>query len=205
MNGADHSARPDVRGNERVVAHDKETTSATPAGTPEAFAEFYELYSRRLYRTIIAITKHAQDAEDALQETFLRAYLSFHTFEGRSNVYSWLTRIAINSALMILRKKRSRSEILFDSQPDAQTEAFCFEIQDSTPSPEAICISRHRHAALMRRINNLNTRLQRPIQMRIKKDSSIKEIGQALNISEATVKTRLHRARQRLSAVCRES
>ena len=205
MNGADHTARLNCHSNERVVAQNREIYSATPAGSAEAFAEFYPLYSRRLYRTIIAITKHSQDAEDALQETFLRAYLSFHTFEGRSNVYSWLTRIAINSALLILRKRRARPEILFDPQPEAHAETLCFEIQDSAPSPEKICDLRHRHATLLRAIRNLDAKLQRPLQLRMTNESSMKEIGQALNISEAAVKTRLHRARLRLSAVCSES
>jgi RNA polymerase sigma-70 factor (ECF subfamily) len=204
MNGADHSTRLNAYGGERVVAQEKETVSATPAGSPEAFAEFYALYSRRLYRTIIAITKHSQDAEDALQETFLRAYLSFHTFEGRSNVYSWLTRIAINSALMVLRKRRARPEILFDPQPDSHAEAFGFEIQDSSPSPEKFCDLRHRHFTLLGAIHNLDVKLRRPLQMRMTKESSMKDISRALNISEAAVKTRLHRARLRLSALYRE-
>lgn len=205
MNGANHSARVNIHGNERVVAQDQELVSATPTGSPEMFAELYALYSRRLYRTIVGITKNSQDAEDALQETFLRAYLSFHTFEGRSNVYSWLTRIAINSALLVLRKKRARPEILFDPQPDAQADAFCFEIQDSAFSPEKICDLRHRHAALVRAIHSLDAKLQRPLQMRVRKESSMKEISKALKISEAAVKTRLHRARLRLSALCQDS
>lgn len=201
MNGADHNARVNVECSERVVAQG----TATPAASPEALAEFYALYSRRLYRTIIAITKHAQDAEDALQETFLRAYLSFHTFEGRSNVYSWLTRIAINSALLVLRKRRSRPEILFDPQPDIHSDAFCLEIEDPAPSPEKICDLQHRRAALIRAIHNLDAKLQGPLQMRMTRESSMKEISHALNISEAAVKTRLHRARLRLFTVWGES
>lgn len=76
------------------------------------FAELYATYSRRLYNTIFAITKNHEDAEDALQETFLRAYTGIHAFEGRSAIYSWLTRIAINSALIVLRKRRVRPELL---------------------------------------------------------------------------------------------
>jgi len=205
MNGANHGALLNHRAKPREVEQLNEVVSAAQAGSPGAFAELYALYSRRLYRTIIAITRNSEDAEDALQETFLRAYLAIQTFEGRSTFYSWLTRIAINSALMLLRRRRARPEVLIDSEPDAPAETICFEFQDPSPTPEQVYVLRHRRVTLVRAIRSLDSSLRRPIQMRITTDSSIKEIGRALNISEAAVKTRLHRARLRLSAICRES
>jgi RNA polymerase sigma-70 factor (ECF subfamily) len=205
MNGANHGARLNHHASEGEVAQLNKIVSAAQAGSPGAFAELYALYSRRLYKTIIAITRNSEDAEDALQETFLRAYLAIHTFEGRSAVYSWLTRIAVNSALMLLRKRRARAEVLFDPQPDAPSEIFCFEIPDPSPTPEQVSVFRHRRATLVRAIRSLDSKLRRPLQMRITTDSSIKEIGRAMKLSEAAVKTRLHRARLRFSAVCRES
>lgn len=199
MNSPNHGALLSFHAKRREPVQDKELVSAAQAGSPGAFAELHALYSRRLYKTIVAITKNSEDAEDVLQETFLRAYLAVHTFEGRSTVYSWLTRIAINSSLMLLRKRRARAEVLFDPQPDAPSETLCFEIPDPAPTPEKAYELRHRRVALVRAIRNLDTRLRRPIQMRITSESSIKEIGRALNISEAAVKTRLHRARLRLS------
>jgi RNA polymerase sigma-70 factor (ECF subfamily) len=205
MNGANQAALLNVHVKEREAVGDKEIVAAAQAGSPGAFTEIYAVYSRRLYKTIFAITKHSEDAEDALQETFLRAHMSFHTFEGRSNVYSWLTRIAINSALMILRKRRARPEVLFDPQPDAQADTFGFEVRDPAPTPEQVYDLRHRRVRLVRAIRNLDAKLRKPIQMRMARESSIKEIGRALKISEAAVKTRLHRARLRISAACRES
>jgi RNA polymerase sigma-70 factor (ECF subfamily) len=205
MSRADYPAPLNVHAEEREVARDKEIVSAAQAGSPGAFADLYAAHSRRLYKTIIAITRNSADAEDALQETFLRAYLAFHSFEGRSNVYSWLARIAINSALLILRKRRARSEILFDPRSDAQVATFCFEVQDSAPTPEQAYDLRHRRVRLIRAIRNLDAKLRRPVQMRMATESSMKEISRALDISEAAAKTRLHRARLRLSAACRES
>ena len=201
MNGLNRATLLNVHTADPVIALDDEIVSGLQAGSPRAFAELHAIYSRRLYNTIIAITKSPEDAEDALQETFLRVHLAIHTFEGRSTIYSWLTRIAINSALMILRKRRARPEILFDPQPDAQAEAFCGEIKDSAPNPEQIYALRQRGARLLRAIQNLGPRLREPLHMLMAKDSSLKEIGRTLNISEAAVKSRLHRARQRLSAV----
>src|ERR1700733_5819150 len=86
--------------------------SAPHADLQVAFEELHAIYSKRLYRTIVAITKNSDDAEDVLQDTFLRPYSAYATSEGRSSIYSWLTRIAINSALMVLRKRRVRCEFL---------------------------------------------------------------------------------------------
>jgi len=84
--------------------------TAPGTGSTMALDELQKEYSSRLFKTILRITKNWEDAEDALQDTFLLAYLALHGFGGRSSVYSWLTRIAINSALMVLRRSRSRPE-----------------------------------------------------------------------------------------------
>jgi RNA polymerase sigma-70 factor, ECF subfamily len=185
------------------IEHDAardEVVAAIQQGSSSAFTELYAAYSRRLYNTIIAITKNHQDAEDALQDTYLRAYLSIQTFEGRSSVYSWLTRIAINSALIMLRRKRARPEMLFDSQPDGPTEEICFEISDPAPTPERLCELRQHQSRVLRAIDKLDACLRGPLRMRIANEATLLEIGHALNISEGAVKSRLYRARQRLYA-----
>ena len=174
--------------------------TAVQAGVPGAFSQFYTIYSRRLYRTIIAITKNPEDAQDALQETFLRAYLRVHAFEGRSGIYSWLSRIAMNSAFMILRKRRARPEVLFDPQPDDRCETIFFEPKDPAPNPEEAYDLGQRQVKALRAILRLDPKLQAPLWMQMKHEWSVKEISQALNISEAAAKSRLYRARQRLSA-----
>jgi RNA polymerase sigma-70 factor, ECF subfamily len=180
-----------------------EIVSEVLAGSHKAFAELHATYSRRLYKTIVAITRDSQDAEDALQDTFMRAHLAIDTFEGRSNIYSWLTRIAINSALMILRRKRARPEILFDPQPSASSDTAAFQVKDPALNPEEAYHQRERRTALLLAIRNLDPHLRRPLQMQMSKGASVREISRALNISKAAVKTRLHRARLRLSAPCR--
>ena len=173
---------------------------AVQAGAPEAFAQLYAIYSSRLYRTIVAITKNPEDAQDVLQETFLRAHLRVHAFKGRSSIYSWLTRIAINCALMILRKRRARPEVLFDPQPDyRRCETIFFELRDHAPNPEEAYDFRQRQIKILRAIRLLDPKLQTPLRMVMKHEWSVKEISQALNISEAAAKSRLYRARQQLS------
>ena len=174
--------------------------TAVQAGVPEAFAQLYETYSPRLYGTIAKITKNPEDAQDALQETFLRAHLRVHAFEGRSSIYSWMSRIAINCALMILRKRRTRAEVLFDPQPDhRRCDATVFEVRDCAPNPEEAYDLRQRQTKTLRAIRRLDPKLQGALRMRMRHEWSVKEISQALKISEAAAKSRLYRARQQLS------
>jgi RNA polymerase sigma-70 factor (ECF subfamily) len=178
--------------------------SAPHAGGQVAFEELHAIYSKRLYRTIVAITKNPDDAEDVLQETLLRAYLARESFEGRSSIYSWLTRIAINSALMVLRKRRVRSEFLFDPQPDDRGESISFEVRDSAPNPEELCVLHQHQLKTLHALRRLRPHLREPIRMQLMYGRSVKEISCALDISEAAVKSRLYRARQRLSATRNE-
>jgi RNA polymerase sigma-70 factor, ECF subfamily len=181
-----------------IARRDDPLVVAAQAGVPEAFAQLHAIYSPRLYRTIMAITKNPEDAEDALQETFLRAHLRVHAFEGRSNIYTWLSRIAINCALLILRKRRARSEVLFDLQLDDRCETIFFEAKDPAPNPEEVYDLRQRQIKALRAMRRLDPRLRAPFRMQIKHGWSVREISQAMNISEAAVKSRLYRARQRL-------
>jgi RNA polymerase sigma-70 factor, ECF subfamily len=194
-----------MKGNtvQQLTRREDEIVSAARAGSPAAFAELHAIYSRRLFNTIIAITGSREDAEDALQDTFMRAYLAIHTFEGRSTIHSWLTRIAINSALMVLRRRRARARIFFDPPADAELETFQFEMKDSEPNPEQAYHLHQLRMKLLRAIGRLGRSLQEPIRMQLVRDSSIEEIARVLNTSEGAIKTRLHRARRRLRAECR--
>jgi RNA polymerase sigma-70 factor (ECF subfamily) len=195
-----HAVFPRIYGSERGIHSDDQIVLALREGSAAAFTELHRIYSRRLYRVIFAITRNPEDADDALQDTFLRAYRGIQLFEGRSTIYSWLTRIAINSALMVLRKRRVRSEVVVDLQPDGIHETFSREFQDPSLSPEEVCNLRQRLARVRRAIDNLEPQLREPLRMRIEQESSIEEICQVLQITSAAVKARLHRARRQLSA-----
>jgi RNA polymerase sigma-70 factor (ECF subfamily) len=184
---------------ERVTTPLEDIVLAAQAGSPAAFAELYSTYSRRLFQTILSITRNPQDAEEALQETFLRAYLAIKAFEGKSQIYTWLTRIAVNTALMVLRKQRVRPEVLFDPQPDDRCETITFEVRDPAPNPEELCVLHQCQLKTLRAIRRLRPYLREPIRMRVTHGWSIGEISRALNISEAAVKSRIYRARKQLS------
>jgi RNA polymerase sigma-70 factor (ECF subfamily) len=183
-----------------AAQRDEQLVSAAQAGSNEAFAELQNLYAQRLYNTIVRITKSHEDAEDALQDTFLRVHLALCSFEGRSSFYSWATRIAINSALMVLRKRRACPEVSFDLTMDGADELQHFEIKDSSPNPEQIYREREQWERMLRSIQNLQPKLQGTIQIWMASGCSTKELAQTLGISVASVKSRLYRARVRLSS-----
>jgi RNA polymerase sigma-70 factor (ECF subfamily) len=191
--------RTSLQVKQQVIAVVDDIVGAAQAGSPAAFEELYATYSGRLYKTILSITRDPHDAEEALQDTFLRAHLAIKRFKGRSTVYTWLTRIAINSALMILRKQRARPEVLFAFRLDDLSEAIALEVKDSAPNPEELCVQRQHQLKTLNAIRRLRPNLQAPIRMQLLDGWSVKEISRALNISEAAVKSRLCRARKQLS------
>ena len=184
----------------RRAMRDRQLVFEAQAGSSDSFDELQRLYRHKLYNTIVAITKNPEDAEDALQDTFLRAYVALRHFEGRSSVYSWLTRIAINSALMILRRRRVRAEVFFDSPSDERDGNYPLEVNDSAPNPEQIWAQQQHWNHVLYAIDRLEPKLKAAIQVLLTRQCSMNEIAQTLDITVAAVKARLHRARRRLAS-----
>src|SRR6202050_4916237 len=108
---------------------------AAQAGQEWAFVELCTRNSKRVFNTIYGVTKNREDAEDALQDSMMRAFLHLKQFDGRSSFATWFTRIGINSALMILRKKRFRLETSIDATADGETWQ-TWQIADYAANPE---------------------------------------------------------------------
>jgi RNA polymerase sigma-70 factor (ECF subfamily) len=180
---------------EAVSSKDRQLVIAARSGCQIAFRELWDLYSRRVYRTLLGITKNSDDAEDALQDAFLRAFVALEGFEGRSSFYSWLTRIAINSALGILRRRRSRPEGATNIYIQPEDEDEFKEFIDLAPDPEQSYSTQEKREKLMQAIQNLSPELRIVIQMRLTESCSVKEVASRLSISVAAAKSRLYRAR----------
>jgi len=178
---------------------DSETIAAARVESITEFDQLQRLYSARLFRTILRITRNLEDAEDALQDTLLRAYASLHRFEGRSSLYSWLTRIAMNSALMILRRRRTHPEIVVTSSSEEGADQPSLEVRDPGINPEQMCDIRQRWNHLLHAIGKLEPRLRAPVEIQLAEDLPLKDIAGALNISVAAAKSRLYRARTHLA------
>jgi len=172
---------------------------AVSAESEAAFAELHRLYARRLFSTIFSIMKNHEDAEDVLQETLMRAYLALGSFEGRSKLYSWLTRIAINSSLMALRKRRVRREASFEPLSCCEDEMPQLQIKDPSPNPEESYLQLERSLRTLNAMTELKLPLRTVLQLQMSGECSIREIARSLDLSEASVKSRLHRARRRLA------
>ena len=188
-----------INGNEDAASRDLELVAATKAGSNAAFEELQSRYSRRLYERIQFITRNHEDAEDALQETFLRAYLALDSFEGRSQFASWVTRIAINSALMVLRRRRSRPEVPFEPLPDSGEPFQTVDVRDTALNPEQHYDLRQRSYGVLRAIGKLGVNLRTPMTTWIEQECSMKELARTLGLSLPAVKSRLCRARQQLT------
>jgi len=186
-------------GHESAASRDLELVAAARAGSNAAFEELRGRYSRRLYWRIQAMTRNHEDTEDALQDTFLHAYLALDSFEGRSQFASWLTRIAINSALMVLRRRRKRAEVSFEPPSESNDLGPTMDVPDAALNPEQLYDVRQRSRSALRAVSKLKINLRIPMTTWIERECSMKEVAQTLDLSVAAVKARFHRARKQIS------
>jgi RNA polymerase sigma-70 factor, ECF subfamily len=168
------------------------------AGNRAEFARLVEAYSTPIYRLALKMLGNAQDAEDVLQITFLKAFQHIQEFEGRSSLSTWLYRIAANEALMLLRRKRPAFSL--DEQPvsDEGEDTAPLEFTDWCCLPESELLSAEAKKHLDQAIQTLPEKLRVVFILRDIEGLSIKETGEALNLTETAVKTRLLRARLHL-------
>jgi RNA polymerase sigma factor (sigma-70 family) len=173
---------------------DEMLVAAAKTGEQQAFSELWNRHSKKTFSTTYRITRNRQDAEDALQDAFLKAYVHLKNFDGRSSFSTWLTRIAINSALMILRRKRAHPEISMDGGSDGETGQHC-EVADKRVDTEEHYVKSERAQRLQRAIPQLRPALRTIVELQQVHDIPIKKIAEIAGISVAATKSRLSRAR----------
>jgi RNA polymerase sigma-70 factor (ECF subfamily) len=170
---------------------------ALRSGDRDEFARLVDAYSGSIYRLGLKMLGREQDAEDVLQNTFIKILQNIAGFEERSSLSTWIYRIAANEALMMLRKMRP--EISLDDQGLETDEDFApIELADWSPLPESILLSGELKKYLDRAIEKLPESLRLVFILRDIEGLSIKETSEALNLTETNVKTRLLRARLNL-------
>jgi RNA polymerase sigma factor (sigma-70 family) len=171
--------------------------AAAKNGDHQAFAELCRRHSKRTLRTVLRITRNIADAEDTFQESLLKAYTHIGEFDGRSAFSSWLTRIAINNALMLLRKKRSQPVYSFETDPPAE-DFKSPEPMETSHNPEESCIQNALENELAKAIRYLSPSLRDVIQHRYREHASVAQTAKTLGISESAVKARLFRAKSKI-------
>jgi RNA polymerase sigma factor (sigma-70 family) len=182
----------------KVSAQEEMLLSEAQSGQESAFVELCYRHSRRILFTLSRITKNKEDAEDAFQESILKAFVHFGDFNRTSSFGTWLTRISINSALMILRKRRVRPEALGDEPIDGSARSLQWEIADRRPNPEQYYIQSENHRRLQSAISQLPTVYRRVFEIRLRSEGSMKEIAEEAGITIGATKSRLLRARKAL-------
>jgi RNA polymerase sigma-70 factor (ECF subfamily) len=167
-------------------------------GDRAEYAHLVEEYSPMIYRLGLKMLNNPQDAEDILQETFIKAYRHIGNFDGRSSISTWLYRIATNEALMLLRRKRPDA-ISFEAPSSKETEPQePLQIVDWCCLPEQEYLTSEGRARLTEAMERLPTSMRVVFLLRDIEGLSTRETAEVLDISEMAVKTRLSRARLRL-------
>lgn len=171
---------------------------ALQAGDRAEFAHLVDAYSTQIYRLALKMLGDEQDAEDVLQNTFLKALQSLPKFEGRSSLSTWLYRIAVNESLMLLRRQKPTTPMAMDYEDDDDELQHPTQFTDWCCLPEEELLSAESQGHLDKAIRRLPEKLRVVFLLRDIEGLSIRETSEALDLTETAVKTRLLRARLNL-------
>ncbi len=171
---------------------------AAKAGDIPAFEALVKRYDRNVFRIAQHITQNREDAEDVVQEAFLKAYGNLHQFQEQSKFYTWLVRIAVNEALMKLRRRRPERMVSLDEDVQTEEDSIPREIADWSPNPEQQYNQAELRDILGKTIQGLPPGFRTVFVLRDVEGLSTEETAEALGLSVPAVKSRLLRARMQL-------
>ena len=175
-----------------------ELIAVAKGGHGSAFGILCERHAEMILRVTFRITRNREDAEDAVQDSFLSAFVHLASFDERSRFATWLTRIAINSALGQLRKKRGVREISMDEPSNTEETRPQLELPDRAPDPEENYRHRERQEIVSAAVGRLRPRSRKVVEVHQLGEFSMKETAQILGISMAAAKARMFHARAAL-------
>jgi RNA polymerase sigma-70 factor (ECF subfamily) len=182
-----------------AVAKDDEglLVAAAKGGDLAAFEELVNRYDRKIFRLAQNITQNREDAEDVMQDAFLKAFAHLKEFQGDSRFYTWLVRITVNEALMKLRKRRP-NQVSLDAPVESEDDLMPREVEDWGPTPEQRYAQTELHQILSDVISELDPSFRIVFVLRDIEELSTEETAQMLELSVPAVKSRLLRARLKL-------
>jgi RNA polymerase sigma-70 factor, ECF subfamily len=182
-----------------TIARDDEhlLVAAAQAGDASAFEELVNRYEAKIFRITRNITGNHEDAEDSMQDAFLKAYAHLQDFHGDSRFYTWLVRIAANEALMRLRKRRP-NQVSLDEPIEGDTDLFPRELEEWGPNPEQKYAQTEMQNIVSDVIERLEPEYRIVFLLRDFEELSTQETADTLGISVPAVKSRLLRARLKL-------
>ena len=170
---------------------DRELIARVLEGDPAAFEKLMRRYNQRVFRAARSVLRDDAEAEDVVQETFVRAYRGLAGFEERSSLATWLTRIAVNEALARVRRSRMFGAVESDKDGN-EREA---QVTSTRPGPEEQASSRELRSVLTAAIDSLPEEMRTVFVLREVEGLSTLEAGETLQLSSEAVRVRLHRAR----------
>ena len=182
---------------------EQQLVAAVRSGDASAFETLFKCHERRIFAIALRYTRVREDAEDVVQETFQKAFVHFHNFEEKSSFSTWATRIAINQALMLLRKRRALGEVPIDDSSSHEEATPALRLPDAGPDPEATCVQKQETELLFAAIKKLTPGMRTAIQLRDLRELSVQETAGNMGLSVAAVKTRVFHARRKLGKTLR--
>ena len=180
------------------VSDELALVEAAKAGDVGAFEELVRRYDRNVFRIAQHITQNREDAEDVVQDAFFKAYSNLNQFQGQSKFYTWLVRIAVNEALMRLRRRRPERTVSLDEDVKTEDDTVPREVADWSPNPEQQYTQAELREILDRTIHGLPATFRTVFVLRDVEGLSTEETAEALDLSIPAVKSRLLRARLQL-------
>lgn len=171
---------------------------AARGGDVGAFEQLIRRYDRNVFRIAQHITQNREDAEDVVQDAFLKAYQNLGQFQGQSKFYTWLVRIAVNEALMRLRRRRPERMVSIDEDVKTEEDSMPREVADWSPNPEQLYNQAELKDILSKTIQGLPPSFRMVFVLRDVEGLSTEETADALDLSIPAVKSRLLRARLQL-------
>jgi RNA polymerase sigma-70 factor, ECF subfamily len=171
---------------------------AAKAGDISAFEQLVKRYDRNVFRIAQHITQNREDAEDVVQDAFLKAYENLEQFQENSKFYTWLVRIAVNESLMKLRRRRTDKTVSLDQEIETEEDTMPREVADWSPNPEQLYKQGELKEILTKTINGLPASFRTVFVLRDVEGLSTEETAEALGLSVPAVKSRLLRARLQL-------
>jgi RNA polymerase sigma-70 factor (ECF subfamily) len=187
----------DASVSQRQTANEAQLVASAQHGEPAAYAELCRRHREKVFRTVLKIMGNVDDAEDVLQDAWMRAFIHIKSFEGRASFSTWMTRIAINSALAVLRKRRKQKEFSLDDSVDPDNPRL-MQMREQSSNPEERCIESERQRLVRQAIRRLPSKLRAAIETRESQDGSVHELAMVVGVPIPTMKSRLLRARLRL-------
>jgi len=179
----------------REVSDERGLVAQAKSGCTSAFGQLYERHRLMVYQTILRMVRQREDAEDAVQRCFQQAFTNLARFRGESKFSTWVTRIAINEAFMLLRQRRASTPLSETSYENTES-LFVLNLADGAPNPEQTVAADELRTTLTQAISDLRKNLRSVVMLREFQGLTNEETAQRLGLTVAAVKARIFHARR---------